>query len=409
MSDVAIGKGGSGGGSEMDGAFRTRTVVLILAIGILGFIGTLVLGAYAPDLRSGRNGGAHALSNAAVGFSGIVRLAQATGRNPQIIRDEHMLDSEDLVVLTPETGTKDVSPGLRGRSAKPTLFVFPKWETVGDQFHGGWVRYQGLKPAADPEGVLAPGYQLKIYRHPSGGRPLVTTGGLPADIHFTAPPAVQTITGPNVHPLVTDEEGRAVVARLGSGPLYVVADPDLLSNQGIKDAHQAASALALLDWMNSNDADSINFDVTLNGFGHSASPLKLAFDPPFLAMTLAIAAAVMLAAWQATARFGSPRRRERAIAFGKAALIDNTAALVRKAGRQAMLGSRYVDVIRDRAAMVFGISPRLRDGALDAHLDRLEGRARFTELAEAAKSARDRHSALLAAQALHQWLWEKRR
>ena len=188
----------------------------------------------------------------------------------------------------------------------------------------------------------------------------------------------------------------------------MIADPDLLSNQGISDVHQAAATLALLDWMNANDATTINFDVTLNGFGRSPSPLKLAFEPPFLAMTLAIAAAVLLAAWQATARFGSPRRRGRAIAFGKAALIDNTAALVRKAGRQAMLGSRYVDVIRDRAAVVFGISTRLRDGALDDYLDQLEGRARFTQLAEAATSARDRHSALLAAQALHRWLWEKR-
>ena len=401
MSDIAIGAGNS------DSTFRTRTVVLILAIGILGFIGTLVLGAYAPDLRSGRNGGAHALSSAAVGFSGIVRLAQATGRDPQIIRNQHMFDSEDLLVLTPEMGTTDISAGIQGRSTKPTVFIFPKWQTVADPAHSGWVRHQGLKPAFDPEAVLAPLYKLKIYRHASGGRPLITTGGLSPDIHFTAPRPVQTITGANVHPLVTDEQGRAVVARLGDGPLYVIADPDLLSNQGIVDPHQAAAALALLDWMNSDEATSINFDVTLNGLGRSQSPLKLAFDPPFLAMTLAIAAAVLLAAWQATARFGSPRRRERAIAFGKAALIDNTAALVRKAGRQAMLGSRYVDVIRDRATVVFGISPRLRDGPLDTYLDRLEGRARFTELAEAATSARDRHSALLAAQALHRWLWEK--
>jgi hypothetical protein len=161
--------------------------------------------------------------------------------------------------------------------------------------------------------------------------------------------------------------------------------------------------------MNANGSSEIDFDVTVNGLGHSRSPLKLAFDPPFLAMTLAIAVAVLLAAWQAVARFGSPRRREREIAFGKAALIDNTATLVRKAGRQAMLSGRYADVIRDRAAVVFGMSPRLHDAALDAQLDRLGGRARFTELAEAARTATDRHSALSAAQALHRWLWEKTR
>jgi len=403
MSDIAIGKG------EADGAFRTRTVILILAIGVLGFIGTLVLGAYAPDLRSGHNGGSHALSKAVVGFSGIVQLAEATGRNPRILRDPHMMDGEELIVFTPDTGTQDISVGITGRNAKPTLFIFPKWETMGDPTHNGWVRYVGLKDASDPEGVLAPAQKLKVFRHPSGGRPLKTVGDLPPEVRFTAPRPVQTISGANVHPLVTDDEGRAVVAQLGDGPLYVIADPDLLNNRGVADPHQAAAALALLDWMNSSGSKQIDFDVTVNGLGHSRSPLKLAFDPPFLAMTLAIAAAVLLAGWQATARFGSPRRRERAIAFGKAALIDNTATLVRKAGRQATLGARYVDVIRDRAAIVFGMSSRLHDGALDAQLDRLAGRARFTELAEAARTATDRHSALSAAQALHTWLWEKTR
>ncbi|MEO8374899.1 MAG: hypothetical protein ABI471_06725 [Sphingomonas bacterium] len=403
MSDISIGKG------DADGAFRMRTVVLILAIGVLGFIGTLVLGAYAPDLRSGRNGGAHALSNAAIGFSGIVQLAQATGRNPQIIRDPHMMDGEDLIIFTPDNGKQDISLGINGRDAKPTLFVFPKWETTGDPTHSGWVRYVGLKDADDPERVLAPAKKLKIDRRRSGGRPLITTGDLPPEIRFTAPRPLQTISGPGVHPLITDEAGRVVVAQLGEGPLYVIADPDLLNNKGVADAHQAAAALALLDWMNSSGSREIDFDVTVNGLGHSRSPLKLAFEPPFLAMTLAIAAAVALAAWQATARFGSPRRREREIAFGKAALIDNTATLVRKAGRQAMLSGRYADVIRDRAAIVFGMSPRLHDAALDAQLDRLDGRARFTELAEAAKTATDRHSALSAAQALHKWLWEKTR
>jgi len=403
MSDLTIGKG------EADGAFRMRTVILILAIGVLGFIGTLVLGAYAPDLRSGRNGGAHALSNAAVGFSGIVKLAQATGRNPQIIRGPHRMDGEDLIIFTPDSGTQDISVGINGRDAKPTLFIFPKWQTMGDPTHSGWVRYVGLKDADDPERVLAPAKKLKIDRHPSGGRPLITTGDLPPEIRFAAPRPLQTISGANVHPLITDEAGGVVVAQLGDGPLYVIADPDLLNNKGVADAHQAAAALALLDWMNSSGSREIDFDVTVNGLGHSRSPLKLAFEPPFLAMTLAIAAAVALAAWQATARFGSPRRREREIAFGKAALIDNTATLVRKAGRQAMLSGRYADVIRDRAAIVFGMSPRLHDGALDAQLDRLDGRARFTELAEAARTATDRHSALSAAQALHRWLWEKTR
>ena len=405
MSDIAIGARGSSG----DGAFRARTIVLILAIGILGFIATLVLGAYAPDLKSGRNGGAHALSPAATGFSGIVRLADATGRDPWITRDARLLDTEDLVVLTPETGATDLSAILAQRLGKPTLVVLPKWQTAGDPDRTGWVRHQGLKPAAEPNGVLAPRDRLRVGRRRSGGAPLVTAPDLPRDIAFVSPRPLQTVSGAGLIPLITDRQGRIVLGQLPDRTLYVLSDPDLLSNIGMADARQAASALALLDWLNSNEAESIYFDVTLNGFGRSPSPLKLAFDPPFLAMTLAVAVAVLLAAWQGAVRFGAPRRRPRAIAFGKAALIDNAAALVRKAGRYAMLGGRYADMTRDRAASVFGVAPQLRDGALDAHLDGLGRTARFSDLAEAARSARDRHAVLAAAQALHNWLWEKNR
>lgn len=405
MSDVAIGAKGSGA----DGVFRGRTVALILAIGILGFIATLVLGAYAPDMRSGRNGGAHALSTAATGYSGIVRLAEATGRNPQVTRDVHLLDTEDLVILTPEAAATNVSPALAEREGKPTLLVLPKWQTVADPDRTGWVRHQGLKPRFEPNGVLAPATRLEATRRRSGGAALVTSPDLPQDIRFASPRPLQTVASPGLIPLITDRQGRIVLGQLPNRTLYVLADPDLLSNIGMADARQARSALNLLDWLNSNDAESIRFDVTLNGFGRSPSPLKLAFDPPFLAMTLTIAVAALLAAWQAVARFGSPRRREREIAFGKAALIDNAAALVRKAGRYAMLGHRYADMIRDRAVTVFGVSSHLRDGALDAHLDGLGRQARFSELAEAARTARDRHSVLSAAQALHLWLWEKNR
>ncbi|MGE5722218.1 MAG: DUF4350 domain-containing protein [Sphingomonadales bacterium] len=404
MSEIAIGRSG-----EPEGAFRPATVVLMLAVGILAFVGMLILGAYAPDLRSGRNGGAHALSNGATGFSGIVRLAQATGRNPRVIRNDRLLDTEDLVVLTPESGLTDLSGALRYRGTRPTLIVLPKWQTVPDRGHGGWVRWAGLVPADDPGRTLAPGYPLLVERHRGFGKPLTTIPDYtPPELRFTAPPALQTVSGKGLQPIVTDSAGRAVVARVGDGPLYVLADPDLLSNQGMASQRQAAAALALLDFLNATGAKSIGFDVTLNGLGHSPSPLRLAFDPPFLATTLAIAAALLLTGLQTVTRFGAPRRPERAIAFGKAALVDNAAALIRKARRETAFGARYAEMIRERAVALFRVPDRLRDGAIDAYLDQIGGSRRFSELAAAAGDARHRDDLLAAARALHHWLQEKR-
>lgn len=404
MSDIAIGR------RPDDGAFRPATMLLVVAIGILAFVAMLVLGAYAPDLRSGRNGGAHALSNSATGFSAIVRLAQATGRNPAIVRNEPMLATEDLVVLTPEHGATDMSKPLRMRLTKPTLIVLPKWQTVPDKAHGGWVRAMGVVPIFEPEGVLYPQYKLKIGRELSHGAPLRTLPSeAPAEMRFTAPRALQTASGDGFKPILADQSGRGVLLQFEDKPFYVLADPDLLSNKGMADERQAAAALSMLDFLNSTDAKSISFDVTLNGLGHSPSPLRLAFDPPFLAATLAVAAALLLAALQALTRFGPARRPERALAFGKAALIDNTAALVRKARREAALGARYADMIRERAVAIFGVPPRLQGAAVDDYLDRLDGSGRFSKLAEAAAEAHRRDELLAAARALHQWQRESKR
>jgi hypothetical protein len=272
----------------------------------------------------------------------------------------------------------------------------------------GWVDRVGLRDKADPEATLAPDYRLKVERHRgSRGKPLVTVPDwAPPELRFTAPAALQTISGPDLKPLVTDSAGRAVVAQVGDSQMFVLSDPDLFANHGIADRRQAAAALALLDYLNVTDAESILFDVTLNGLGSARSPLRLAFDPPFLGVTLALTAALLLAALQALVRFGAPRRAERAIAFGKAALVANAAALVRKAGRERALGARYAQMIRDRAIAAFAVPPRLRGSAVDEYLDRLEGRRPFSELAEQAENAGDRKELLAAAQALHSWQGE---
>lgn len=417
MSDLAIGTAPE----SLTGLLRARTLGLLLVLGLIGFIGALVLGAYAPDLRSGRNGGAHALSNAATGYSAIVSLTRALGGDPQVLRDPRQFGTAHLLVVTPEKGAVDISAALEDREADPTLFVLPKWETQRDPRHSGWVHKVGMAPLYEATSVLAPGWRFVMRRY-GITQPLTSRRDLPPAIRFKAPRLVQTIdrveededrmkdpdyrAAIELHPLVIDEKGGVLVAQLGDRPLYVLSDPDLLNNMGMKDERQAAAALALLQWMNGGTLDGIAFDVSFNGFGRSRSPLKLLFEPPFVAMSLTVVAALLLAGIQAFGRFGPVRPRERAIALGKAALIDNSAALIRKAGREAGMGARYAAVIRDWAARAFGAPAHLRDGALDAYLDALKGRAQFTGLAAQAADARSRPELLDAARALHDWKGE---
>lgn len=461
MSDIAIGRQPAAAG-----LMRPITFALLLAIGLLAFAGMLVLGAFAPDLQSGRNGGAHALSNGATGFAALVELAQAGGRNVRIVRDPRQFDTESLLVITPERASTEISEATR-REAKPTLVILPKWQTVADRKHRGWVKAQGLLPEFEPEGVFAPGVQLKIARRRTAGK-LLNGADLSPGVKLYEPRVAQVITGlapqapvqpprfrpvqaraaapdhdaendadnrtepdradpgaptvpgvpapataparptpPRLTPLLSDAQGGILLAQIGDGPLYVLADPDLLNNQGMKSLDQARAALALLDSLNSTPPDTIVFDVSLNGFGHSKSPLRLMFEPPFLAVTLTILAALVLAGIQAFARFGPPAPRGRAIAFGKTVLVDNSAALVRKARREAAMGPRYVAVIRERAARVFGAPARLRDAALDDYLDAFSGPRRFTECAAAVEAARNAEELREAARALHAWLGDR--
>ncbi|HVU30069.1 MAG TPA: DUF4350 domain-containing protein [Sphingomicrobium sp.] len=406
MSELPIG----GSAQPGEGAFNPKTMLLITAVGVLAFVAMLVLGAYAPDLRSGRNGGAHALSNAATGFSGLVRLAQATGRNPVIVRAEDQLDSEDLVVVTPDHGSTDLSTVMQRRGPRATLLVLPKWDTAPDEARTGWVRVSGLLPADDPERTLAPSTPLVIARERGDRTELKTVQfGAPPELRFLAPAVVQTMTSDQLDPIITDAAGRIVLGKLKLGQIYILADPDLLNNHGMGDERQARAALSLLDYVNSTGATSVLFDVTANGLGRSRSPLRLAFDAPFLAVTLTIFAAMLLAGWQALVRFGPARLPERAIAFGKAALVDNSAALIRKAGRETRLGGRYVEVIRDRAIDLFRLPPALDREESRARLEGLNPGRSFAALEHRAEAARTRDELLGAAQSLNQWLEEVQR
>lgn len=403
MSDIAIGAADDSGG-----AFRLRTVLILIAAGVAAFIAAMLVGAYGSDDDVSTSGSqAHALSNGATGYSGVIRLAQAAGTGVRIIRDEEELSGPGLVVLTPPAAATPMGGPLSRRGLLPTLVVLPKWGTSRDMRHAGWVTSWGLLPRKEPEGVLAPADKLTVLRVKSGGRPLRAVGDMPSAAAVVAPRPLQYFSGDGVEPLIVDDAGHVVLGKLpGKRLTYVLSDPDLLDNMGMRDARNAAAAVALLDALDQN-GEGVDFDVSLIGLGRQKSPLRLAFDPPFLAMTLTVFAAMLLAAWQAFARFGPAARRERAIAFGKRALVDNSALLVRKARKQVRMGPRYVEVVRERAVRAFGVPARLRDGAIDDYLDKLSGRTRFSDLARDMDAASDNGSLVAAARALHDWQKEK--
>jgi hypothetical protein len=342
-----------------------------------------------------------------------VRLERARGNAVSIGRQP--MDAarlQALVVLTPETPIS--LEELDDAAGAATLVVLPKWAVGPHPTHRGWVsRYSQYDSAtlpmlleeivpdltvaqAEGDGVVQLSYRDKTIR---------TSGRIEH---------LQTISGPNLTPVVTDAAGRTVMARFdqeGSLPIFILADPDFLNTLGMGDANTAQAGLAMLDQARVAGEPTI-FDVTLNGLGASRSALRLAFEPPFLGATLGLAIGAVLLGWRAAARFGPAAPARRAIALGKAALADNSAALIRLASREQRMGAGYARLVAaDLAEAITG--SRKADADAAALLDRLAAAhgvtPNYTQLKAEAASAKTPHQMLEAARKLHAWKEEMTR
>ncbi len=196
------------------------------------------------------------------------------------------------------------------------------------------------------------------------------------------------------------------------GAIYVLADPDLLDNHGLKSLDTARAAVSILDNVRGSDGPVV-MDVTLHGLSRGRSILKLAFEPPFLGLTLALLGAAALMGWHAYARFGPNPPRQRAIAFGKTALVDNSSALIRVAHREPRMAPGYVNLVRALVAHLTGAPRDLDRADLDALLDRI-GQAKgaqdkISTLAEEAEGLKDKRSLMRVAAKLHRWRTEMTR
>ena len=400
--------------------FSVRTMLLVVLIGVFSFSAFVVLSAYAPDLRSGSDGGAHALSKSAVGFAGAVELLRGLDEPVVVSRGQPPATGEGsgVLVLTPApfTDPKDITAihftGLK-------LIVLPKWATGPSPQSRVWVQKLGVLPDSAVAHVLAFGGDFGktvIAQRSGASRPVLHAGsgaGFPAGevLPLGAIDSLQTLSGPGWDPIVTDEQGHAVLALSRQGGVAVLSDPDLLNTQGIADLTTARAGVEILDRL--RDKGAVVFDVTLNGFGRGRSLLKLAFEPPLLGVTLCLVAAAMMMGLHAAARFGPADRPQPVLALGKRALADNSAALVRMARREPRMAGAYAALTREAASKAVGAPRDLGEGQLDALLDRLGAarglQDRYSSLAAEAGAAKTNAELISVARRLFQWRGEMTR
>lgn len=397
--------------STGDGGFNPRLIAAVVAVGVIAFIALWALIALGPQLSSGQDGGGHALSKAAPGYAAVVDLAERAGVDVTLrrrIETGHYDDYGPLLVLTPthQSRADDISALLDAAGGTSVLLVLPKWiapREGGEGLKPGWV---GSGFATTPSAaMLPPAYfgSAAIRMHPGKAR-VATAPVAGRAIPVFLPDNVQTVAGAGLEPLIAAPGGDAVLARTHDRSLYILADPDLINNLAFASRDKARAAMLLIDTVAEDaDADTLAFDLTLNGFGSQRSLLRFAFVPPFIGITLCLIAAGLLALWQAWMRFGPALKPERTIPVSKEALIANSADLIRQARREIDGAEAFVHSQRSAIARRLHAPAGLDAAATDAWIDRhiRPGGALFSPLARQLPLARNRHEFLEGAQALH--------
>lgn len=397
-------------------AFSPKVILALVLVGLVAAAGLAVLSAFAPDLRSGNDGRAHALSKSAVGFAGAPILMKGMGLTTVISRNRPSGLEEAAVILTPEGNEKPEALVPFG-DAGQVLIVLPKWVPAPDPVRRGYVRKIGVVQGGDYDelfkayakvtrvrtgielkpGAKPPRYDLRGVDDMEGVT--LRTGGIDR---------LQTVSGAGWVPVLVDGGGSMVMARSEKhANVWLLADPDLLNNHGLGDKDTARTGAAILMAASVDGELPLVFDVTLNGYERGRGIWRTMLEPPWLAATLIGAAAGILMGLHALARFGQPRRRERAFALGAQALVDNSADLVRMARREHELAPAYAALIR--ALVVRAGGGHMSEEHWLEHLAERRGATAPGELAAEAEKARSRDDLLSIARKLYDWRGEMTR
>lgn len=422
--------------------FGRRAVAFLIGAGIILALAVMLLSGFGNEIdRATESGGPPADNRTATGFYALRELIAKTGpaKPPLADKNDDFLEP-GLLILTPTVTNRpeDILKIVEAREAKsrdyaydaetntvniaapndeaetprltreddprtatlPTLIILPKWATQPMPLQKDRVKRVGFAQSGRLAALIP---WIKVYLDPFvSGRPGTVRGsGL---LPFIIPDYPHGLIGKDLIPLIS-AGNLVILGRIKGHDVYVLADPDLLNNYAMRDRRNARAALTLLAALSPEAPLEVTFDTSLHYSPGDRNLFKLMFEPPFLSVTLILMIAAALAGIATANRFGPPRRERRAIAFGRAALIDNVAGLTRLAGRSAEGGARYAQATRDWLARRLRLPRTLTGAALDAHLDKLAGEDRPTieQLSEQLETARGEAELVRAARQLHDW------
>ncbi len=364
-----------------DSIFSRRTLILWSVAAIAAFVVALYFmgrgDGNTPDLT-----GPTVASRSALGYAGIADILRqldmsVIGSRSRARSIERAQGAGVLVIAEPRLSPSTMTVGRKLLDSSAVLLVLPKWDGVASQTHSGWIENAEL--AAPFMASLA----LNLVE--ADGK--VQRGPAPADWDRNAIGVAPVLSAPmqfirsdTLKPLVAHGDQILVgeVERKGRR-IFILADPDVLSNQGLANPVNADFAVALIGKLRQGDGPVV-FDESLSLVtGSGPNIFRLLFRFPLLTGLVLGLVAVGLLLWSAMPRFGAPDAPAPALESGKRGLIDNIAGLVGFAGRRPAIVARFVDATIQDVARRLHAPPGLAGRALTAWLARV-GEARGAKL-----------------------------
>jgi hypothetical protein len=360
-----------------DSFFSPRLLVGWIAAAIITFAVSLYLMG-SRDLGADATGPS-SFSRSAIGYAGLAEVLQRLGidvvKSREDSLDQLTLHSI-LVIAEPRPGPKTERIVRTLLDAETILLVLPKWTGRPSKQKPAWLGAAELLPSPEIEWALhlvAPQAEVLQVEKPewhTNTFAIAPTIDAPIDL----------VRGTGLRPLIGGEDAMLLgELKKGERTIWILSDPDVMSNHGLPRGGNAALAAAMIERLR-NGSGRVVFDETIHGFvGVPANPLALLFRFPFVIATLLGAVTVVLLLWASLGRFGAPQPAPPPLSAGRQTLLQNIAKLVEFTGHQEIMIRRYVlETVRDAGRQLH--APRgLSGDALVAWLARV-GAARGVDV-----------------------------
>lgn len=300
--------------------------------------------------------GPSTFSRSAIGHAGIADVLKRM--NIPVVKSRYdsvqqLSRGSVLVIAEPRRGGQS-EQGMRTLlTADTILLVLPKWNGTPSEKKPEWLSRVGSRDISDAEWTLhlvEP--RGTVVREDMQMTWTTNTIGLSPNV--VAP--TQLVRSDGLTPIIAGAEGM-LVGELSTADrnarnrrVWILSDPDVISNHGLARDGNAALAVALINRLRGPNGVVV-FDETIHGFTSGpANPLLLMFRFPFVIASLQAAIAIGLLLWASMARFGAAQPTPAALSAGRQGLMQNVASLIEFTGHQQVVIRRYVqETIRDVA------------------------------------------------------------